>query len=304
MSSRWQRLGKIFCPAGDSAWMMSHAANPVAIKLSNQTFRVFFNTRDSASRSYVAYLDLDPSFPDKVIAVSPEPLLGPGELGHFDDSGTSLGCLLQVNDQWLMYYVGWNLGVTVPFMNSIGLAISADLSKPFKKHSRAPIVDRSDDDPTNISYPFVLSEGGIYRMWYGSNIRSGAKTEDMQHVIKYAESEDGIHWTRGKHICIDVLDQDDIGACRPWVVKNDDGYEMWYSFRMKNSRYSIGYATSINGLDWIRKDSSHQFTSKAADWDSQAQCYASIFLHSGNQYMLYCGNDYGRTGFGLAIRVS
>ena len=36
-------------------------------------------------------------------------------------------------------------------------------------------------------------------------------------------------------------------------------------------------------------------------WDSEMIEYPAVFDHKGSRYMLYNGNDYGRTGFGLAI---
>jgi hypothetical protein len=42
-------------------------------------------------------------------------------------------------------------------------------------------------------------------MWYGSNSAWGARKEDMRHLIKYAESTDGIDWTRNNIIAIDFL---------------------------------------------------------------------------------------------------
>ena len=36
-------------------------------------------------------------------------------------------------------------------------------------------------------------------------------------------------------------------------------------------------------------------------WDSEMICYPFVFDHKGERYMLYNGNDYGKTGFGLAI---
>jgi hypothetical protein len=36
-------------------------------------------------------------------------------------------------------------------------------------------------------------------------------------------------------------------------------------------------------------------------WDCQMICYPFVFDHEGERYMLYNGNDYGRTGIGLAV---
>ena len=36
-------------------------------------------------------------------------------------------------------------------------------------------------------------------------------------------------------------------------------------------------------------------------WDSEMICYPYIFEHRGLLYMLYNGNGYGKTGFGLAV---
>jgi hypothetical protein len=30
-------------------------------------------------------------------------------------------------------------------------------------------------------------------------------------------------------------------------------------------------------------------------------CYPCVFEHRGSKYMLYNGNGYGRTGFGIAV---
>ena len=36
-------------------------------------------------------------------------------------------------------------------------------------------------------------------------------------------------------------------------------------------------------------------------WDSEMICYPYVFDHKGKRYMLYNGNGYGKTGFGLAV---
>lgn len=298
---RWEKLGQIFCAEGHHDWMLTHAANPVVEHLSNHVFRVYFSARDRDNRSSIAFVDIDLRQPSKVLAVSDSPVLSPGEMGAFDDSGTSMGCLVTLGETRYLYYLGWNLGVTVPWRNSIGLAVSEHRGAPFMRYSRAPIVDRSDADPFSVSYPWVMRDGDIWRMWYGSNLRWGSAQRDMDHLIKYAESSDGIHWQRTGHIALNLRGKDEYALSKPCVVKDGDVYRMWYSYR--GLRYRIGYAESPDGILWTRLDEQVGIDVSESGWDSESVEYPCIFDHAGTRYMLYNGNGYGRTGFGLALLV-
>ena len=76
---------------------------------------------------------------------------------------------------------------------------------------------------------------------------------------------------------------------------------MWFSYRESVS-YKVGYAESENGIDWERDDiKAGIFASTSKGWDSEMVCYPFIFEHKSKRYMLYNGNQYGKTGFGLAV---
>ena len=296
----WRRCSRIFTASDDYPWMRTHAANPVPVSIGDNLYRIYFSCRDDKNRSHVAFVEIDIEEPNKIKGLSNTPVLAPGSQGHFDDSGVTIGCIVTVNQQSFLYYIGWNLGVTVPFRNSIGLAIAEPGSDHFEKFKSVPIVDRSDHDPVNLSYPFVLKDRDIYRMWYGSNLQTGETTEDMRHGIKYAESKDGIEWRRDNIICIGPEHAREVGAARPCVLKQAGKYTMWYSFRFVNEGYQIGYAESEDGITWHRLDDSVCFIGAEQDWDCEMRCYPYVFEHGSKLYMLYCGNDYGRSGFGLA----
>lgn len=295
---RWRKLGRIFEPRDHAAWMRTHAANPVAEHRGGDLFRVYFSSRDERNRSSIAWVDIDLRRPLEVLRVAEQPVVEPGAAGAFDDSGTSMGCLVRRADgARLLYYVGWNLGVTVPWRNSIGLAVSAAADGEFKKHSPAPILDRHELDPYSLSYPWVLAEGGAWTMWYGSNLTWSASQADMSHVIKRAQSRDGIAWQRDGATAVD-LRPDEIALARPCVLKESGRYRMWYSFR--GERYRIGYAESEDGRRWTRMDERAGIDVSASGWDSESIEYPQVFDHGGRRYMLYNGNGYGKTGFGLA----
>ena len=237
-----------------------------------------------------------------ILAISNSPVVRPGPTGTFDDSGTSMGWLVQHQGKRYLYYLGWNLGVTVPWRNSIGLAISKGFGQPFEKVSLAPIMDRSAQDPYSISYPCVIVEGDLWRMWYGSNQNWGREQKDMAHLIKYAESRDGIAWNREGHIALNFRSDEEYAMSKPNIIKDQDLYHMWYSFR--GASYRIGYAQSSDGKNWQRLDDEVGIDVSDNGWDSQTIEYPHVFDHNGKRYMLYNGNGYGRTGFGLAVLES
>jgi hypothetical protein len=202
-----------------------------------------------------------------------------------------------------MYYLGWNLCVTVPWRNSIGLAVSNNNGEHFERASVAPLVDRSEVDPYSISYPWVLHDAGEWRMWYGSILRWGANPQsEFVVMIKHATSPDGRVWKRDGKVVVQPKSDDEYAFARPCVVRDGDMYRMWYSYRGKAFR--IGYAESRDGISWVRRDAEVGIEPSPGDWDGESIEYPSIFDHRGNRYMLYNGNGYGRTGFGLAILES
>lgn len=263
-------------------------------------FRVFYNIRDERNRSYITYLDYDMEM-QRIVNRAAEPIVSPGFPGLFDDSGCSMGCALSITEEeTYIYYVGWNLGVTIPWMNHIGLAIFNMKKNDCRKYSEIPIMDRNEVDFLSMSYPYVIKEKERFRMWYGSNTKWGADKADMNHVIKYAESVDGIHWKRDNIICIQGDGRDEYAFSKPAILHEDKVYKMWYSYR--GIKYRIGYAESMDGTIWIRKDGEAGIDVSDAGWDSEMIGYPAVFQQGSNTYMLYCGNGYGKTGFGLALR--
>ena len=283
--------------------MVSHAANPFGVWQENGLLRVYFTSRDANNRSHITFAETDPNTEFSVASVSDEPVLVPGDPGFFDDSGVAMGCLLSVNGKEYLYYLAWNLRVTVPWLNTIGLAVKSEKTSRFAKYSRAPVMDRSDEDPFSISYPSIIYENGKYRMWYGSNLRWGKVPEEMDHVIKYAESDDGIHWNRSRKVAVGLLHKNEYAISKPFVLKtNNQGYTMFYSYRGNGAitTYRIGHAVSADGFDWSRRDDETGIGISASGWDSEMICYPFVFGYRDETYMFYNGNGYGRTGFGLA----
>jgi hypothetical protein len=296
----WRKLGLVFRPDGRIPWMDSHASVPIAESLGAGLFRVYFSARDKQHISHTGFVVVDIARPSEILAISDEPVLRPGALGEFDDSGAMASWLAQDGSTRYLYYVGWNLSVTVPFRNAIGLAVSRH-GHAFERFARGPILDRSMVEPHFCASCCVIPGNDVWRMWYLSctdwELRNG-KPRHRYH-IKYAESRDGISWDRNGIVAIDYADAEEYAISRPSVVRDSDAWRMWYSKR--GGAYRIGYAESENGKDWRRLDGQAGIDVSPAGWDSEMIEYPFVFDHEGQRYMLYNGNNYGETGFGLAI---
>jgi len=303
----WKKLGQIFEVDKNYDWMFSHASVPFAEHIRQDFFKIYFSCRNKNNESSIGYITINLYNPKEILEISERPILSKGELGTFDDSGAMGCCILNKDSKKYLYYIGWNLGVTVPFRNSIGLAISDD-GKVFKKAFNGPIIDRTKEEPHFSASNCVIEDNGIYKMWYLSCTgwkKEGVKTVHNYH-IKYAESADGVNWIRDGVVAIDYKDDYEYAISVPRVIKEKGIYKMWFSSRGTEdfSTYRIRYSESEDGINWIRKDEEIVIDVSESGWDSEMICYPFIFDHKGERYMLYNGNNYGQSGFGLAVLQS
>jgi hypothetical protein len=303
MQQHWRKLGKLF--PRDEDRDVRCAAVPIAEHLHGDTFRIYFSNRDVDNRSFLRSLEIRVGEHPEILAVSTQNLLAAGSPGLFDDAGAMATCLLKTDSETRMYYIGWNLGVKVPFRNALGVAIRDEKTGLFNKISDGPIVDRSIVDPYFVASCDVRFESGLYRLWYLSCTGWEQMESGLRHryLIKYAESADGLEWNREGLVAIPFAYAEEYAISVPRVIRDPDCYRMWFSSRARSSTatYRIGYAESADGIHWQRKDEAVSFDVTPGDWDSEMLCYPFIFDHAGRRYMLYNGNGYGRSGFGLAI---
>jgi len=300
---RWKKLGNIFSAQNLPDNLVSHASVPVVEILDSYLIRVYFSSRDKKQRSHVLFIDVDIQNPQKIRNNSKIPVLSPGELGCFDDCGAMGTCLLQKDNEKYLYYIGWNLCSTVPFRNSIGLAVWDKNS--FKRCFKGPILDRTKDEPHFVASNHVLFEKTKFKMWYLSCVKWDVLESKPIHRyhIKYAESKDGITWKRNGLVSVDFQDEYEFAISVPRVINDDGFYKMWFSSRARKNinTYRLGYAESTDGISFKRMDEKIGIDVSESGWDSEMICYPFVFDHNGNRYMLYNGNGYGKTGFGLAV---
>ena len=194
----WIKLGKIFEVNKNFEWMYSHSSVPFAEFIKNNILKIYFSCRDKHNVSYIGYIIVNINNPKKILTISKVPVLKKSKIGTFDDSGTMGCCILKKNNKKYLYYIGWNLGVTVPFRNSIGLAISNDNGKTYQRAFDGPILDRNKNEPHFTASNCVINDNGIYKIWYLSATHWKIINRKPRHYyhIKYAESKNGIDWIR------------------------------------------------------------------------------------------------------------
>lgn len=306
----WNKLGKIYSVSGENPKMSSHAQVPIAEMTDNGVIRIYYSSRDNKNKSRIFSVDISSSFPYKVIKKVESPLLDLGPLGSFDDSGVMPTWIVNKGKDKYLYYIGWNSRDNIPYHNSIGLAISIDGGDTFKKMFDGPIIDRNATEPYFCGTACVIHDDGIWKNWYLSCtgwIQGESVAEPLYH-IKYAESSDGINWDRKGLIAIDYKNLDEGGIVKASVLRFKDGYSMWYSYRNKldfrkntKNSYRIGYAESLDGLSWTRKDDMVGIDVSEFGWDAEMIAYPHVIPFNNKLLMFYNGNGFGASGFGLAV---
>ena len=144
----------------------------------------------------------------------------------------------------------------------------------------------------------VVHDGAKYRMWYTGSDGSVWK-------IGYAESADGITWT--KHPGNPVLDLgpadawDDFNVYGPSVIYDGAKFKMWYTG--VNSTIEIGYTESADGITWTKHPGNPvlKLGTEENSWDGKYAYYPCVLFDGAVYEMWYTGqNSAASTAIGYA----
>jgi hypothetical protein len=292
----------------------SYAQSPQALVF-DDFVRIYFSTRSQDAGGYlshIAYVDVDRDL-TRVHGVAEHTVLPLGGLGCFDEHGIFPMNVVRHGAEVWGYTCGWSRRRSVPVETAIGLAISRDGGRTFARTGPGPIMGPTPDEPFLVGDGFVLQHGGRWHMWYifGTAWAPAVPAEPgpaRVYKIAHAESPDGIHWQRDGHCIIsDRLGADECQAL-PTVFQCDGVWHMYFcyryatDFRRNHARgYRLGYAYSTDLRQWTRDDAAAGIAVSPDGWDSEMQCYPHVFWCGGTAFLLYNGNAFGRTGFGVAV---
>lgn len=301
----WQKKGLIYCPDG-TGYFKTHAARPIPCRLDSDTLRLFFSSRDADDRMLPTFIDLDIGDPARIVNVADGPLVGLGHPGTFDDSGVTLGSVVEFDNKIFFYYTGWKRRRVVSFELSIGIIVWDRKSDSFSRLFQGPVLAQDKNHPLLVAGPFVMLEGGRFKMWYcsGTDWKFPDGNPEPIYTVFYAESDDGKNWAPHNRPVIDYKFDGEVVSA-PWVLKSNDKYLMWYSTRGHETKlaksYTIGFAESNDGISWERFDEQAGISRSDSGWDSEMICYPAFYPYQDKVYMFYSGNGVGRGGVGYAV---
>jgi predicted GH43/DUF377 family glycosyl hydrolase len=136
----------------------------------------------------------------------------------------------------------------------------------------------------------ILQIEDTLKMWYMGN---NAATLSLK--IGYAWSVDGVNWTRYEQPVLEPRpgNWDSNGVGSPEVILDGDTLKMWYvNVTPSGPGKDIGYATSVDGINWDRLDAPVLQGGNSAEWDGSFLLGAGSIIKEDNIYkMWYLGGN-------------
>ena len=284
---------------------ISYMQVPTPIVLEDRIRILYAGRVNNITHIYSLEVSPPPNF--KIINFTKEPIMYPStSMGTFDDEGVMPSFVLQNGKKHYLFYSGWNSRNTIPYHNATGIAEYDINTNRVKRIYDGPIMDRTLLHPYLAVTPCIWKEKDVYNALYISGL-SWKKHKDKYeplYVIKFAKSKNLLEWERDTQQFIKSEYELECFS-NPTVKINNEKIDILFCSRncfdyrdSKKYGYKIGYAEL--------KDSN--VSRKEIQWkgdmlqgkDDIMQCYPSFFQWNGVDYIVYNGNGFGATGFGIA----
>ena len=214
-------------------------------------------------------------------------VLDVGPKGAFDQY--CLTCPSVVFDGTI--YCMWYSSLYDPRMGcgGIGLATSPDGLHWTRASDGEPVLRVAAAgafDNGQLIAPDVHYDGHTYRMWYTGSSLEISPFDVCCYRVGLATSEDGVHWQRANH-GRPVLElgspgsHDDVQVATPSVLREGDGYRMWYAAWGKGPGHTICVARSSDGIHWERENERTPVTGLIP-----TRAYGPKVCRIGNTYLM------------------
>jgi predicted GH43/DUF377 family glycosyl hydrolase len=151
-----------------------------------------------------------------------------------------------------------------------------------------PLIVLGPNEKTNwerdINRPVVLKNGGGYQIWYTGQARG-------RSWIGYATSKDGKTWLRAndKPVLSPEKPWEKVAVMCPHAIFDDKSqvYRMWYSGGEQYEPTAIGYATSVDGMKWMKYEKNPIFQPEPnTSWEKDRVTACEV-LRQGDWYLMF-----------------
>jgi len=216
---------------------------PLAVIVVDGTYHFFFNGQDEGVSFPHAYdighatssdgidWEMDPA----------NPVLTRGAEGEWDDDSLWGAGVIHDASGFRLWYQGGDGAVY-----AAGYASSPDGST-WTKYVDNPVIEAGEPgsfDDGGVLPNTVIVRDGLYQMWYTST-RDYQLMGEWNWRIGYAESDDGLSWTRRSELVLESAGE----LVAPSVLFDGSMYHMWYEY-IGTFNIGIRYAVSMDGVDW------------------------------------------------------
>lgn len=299
----WKKQGLIYQPDVSE---FTHGSHPSIVYYNDNIFVLAFARRDAQQRSHIFLCHAEVRDGALKLISEPKMAMKYGEPGHYDCHGVIGSCFVQHNANFYLYYVGWLNLPDKMWVYSTGRAVLDPDNLTLEREFRGPVLGANKENPMFASIVAChITESNLWQAWYNAGVRWEREGDGWKpyYGLHYGHSQNGVDWICDSEMCIPFADEYEYAFGRPSVIVKNGTYYMWYAHRATKyiTTYRFGFATSKDGRRWNRKDALVGIDVSPEGWDSEMLCYPCVFEHKNTLYMLYNGNGYGKTGFGLAV---
>ena len=171
--------------------------------------------------------------------------------------------------------------------------LPAQAAITWTKYSFNPVLEEGSTgewDEGGVGAACVIRDGSTYKMWY-----TGLHVSPWPE-IGYATSNDGTSWTKyGANPVLtkgDPGDWDDegVGSCSVIWDADDSLYKMWYTGTPDSTSSAIpaiGYATSNDGISWVKPGSNPVLQGDAGEWDEAGVLSPCVIKEGPGSYKMW-----------------
>jgi hypothetical protein len=234
--------------------------------------------------------------------------LAPGPAGSFDSLSVGSPDVHFDGSIYRMWYCGSAVACYyVGGESSIGLATSKDGINWKRANGGKPVLGPGKPgafDELRVEGGCVLydEDSGIWSMWYTGLRKPGTEPRasnwegtipagwECRLRVGLATSTDGIHWERqndGKPVIElgAIGSTGDLQVMYPTVVKEEDGYRMWYASNSITIPHTVSMATSPDGIRWTKHRSGAPV--EGLGWYVTGPAVTRL----GNEYLMLCSPE-------------